>query len=192
MPDDREQHERVVLALGQVIALGRAGRDQDRQQADGADRDVEEERVVVAEDHAEPDAVELPLHHRRDDAADEADDARSHADRHPLARAAEGLGEQHRARRQRDDENRNDGDDVGPSMISGPGSSGRRRRHAGATRGGSAVRSRAPVTAVARRAGPWPGPGLGAVFTAGADDLLRASCARPAPSASGTRRARRP
>ncbi len=53
MPAMREQHERVVLARRQVVALGGAPGQEDRQQADAAQHDIEEQREVVGDDDAE-------------------------------------------------------------------------------------------------------------------------------------------
>ena len=111
-PGHREHHQRVVLAGRQVVALRGAGRQEDGQQANRADRHVEEDRVVIDDDHAETGDVPLPQEDRRDHGPDEPDDA-EYALWHLVTGRAERFGQQDRARRQRDDEERSDGGDVG-------------------------------------------------------------------------------
>ena len=105
---DGEQRQRVVLAGRQLLPLDHVVREQHRQHADDAERDVDEEREIVGADDAEAAAVGAPEEHRGDGGAGEADQAEP-GNRHALARLAEGFREHRGGPGQRDDQQRNDG-----------------------------------------------------------------------------------
>ncbi len=105
---DGEEHDRVVLAGRQAVAIDRLRREHDGQDADHHQHQVDEQAEVVRGDHAEAFGAAIPQQHRRDACTDQPDD-RQAAERHALPAAAERLREQHDEARQRHAEDRDDG-----------------------------------------------------------------------------------
>ena len=107
-PADREERQRVVLARRQPFPLHDVVRKHHRDDADDAEDDVDEEGEVVGADDAEADGVGVPQEARRDQGADEPDEAEA-GDVHPLARMPDGLGQHRGDGREHDDQDRDGG-----------------------------------------------------------------------------------